>query len=140
MLERVLPYVTVYSKSADVDVLLAAPEVVAALPGMTAEAMNDFLKKRASLPRDQEAIAAALGPAAKGAGILPDAKAFRVVTAIRFDNGRRAAIEAVIRLSRAGGKNAGDNADGKDNEPYKILSWQDQTETGVRPLRQAGRG
>jgi general secretion pathway protein K len=153
MIERVLPYVTVFSKSADVDVLLAPPEVVAALPGMTPEVLNDFLKQRPSLPRDQKAIAAALGPAAKAAGTLPDAKAFRVLTTIRFDNGRRTSTEAVILLGSAEGKNKNSaqgqgstntntntNTTDKDNkEPYKILSWQDETETGTRPPRQASR-
>ncbi len=125
MVERALPFLTVYSKSADVDVLLAPAEVVAAVPGMTPEALSNFLKQRASLPRDQKAIAAALGPAKAGA-TLPEAKAFRVVTTIRFDNGRRTSTEAVISL-------------GQDKEPYSVLSWQDQGETGIRSSRQAGR-
>jgi general secretion pathway protein K len=137
LVERALPFVTVYSKSADVDVLLAAPEVVAAVPGMTPEALNDFLKQRASLPRDEKAIAAALGPA-KDAAKLPEPKAFRVTTMIRFDNGRRASSEAVIALSDSS-KDPGKNKDGDNKDPYKILSWQDQAETGSRPLRQAGR-
>jgi hypothetical protein len=37
------------------------------------------------------------------------------------------------------GKDQGKGQDGKDKEPYKILSWQDQVETGNRPSRQAGR-
>lgn len=126
MIERALPFLTVYSKSADVDVLLAPAEVVAAVPGMTPEALNDFLKQRASLPRDQKAVAAALGPARAGA-TLPEAKAFRVVTTIRFDSGRRTSTEAVISL----GQN-------EDKEPYNVLSWQDQTETEIRSSRQAG--
>jgi general secretion pathway protein K len=128
MVERALPYLTVYSKSADVDVLLAPPEVVAALPGMTPEALNDFLKQRSSLPRDPKAIAAALGPAAKAAAAMPEPKAYRVVTALRFDNGRRSLTEAVISLGKE-----------KDKEPYNVLSWQDQAEAGARPLKQAGR-
>jgi len=128
MVERALPYLTVYSKSADIDVLLAAPEVVAALPGMTPEALNDFLKQRPSLPRDQKAVAAALGPVK--AATLPDAKAFRVLTTMRFDNGRRSSTEAVISLS---------HDKDKDKEPYSVLSWQDQAEIGDRPVRRAGR-
>jgi general secretion pathway protein K len=126
MVERALPFLTVYSKAAEVDVLLAPAEVVAAVPGMTAEALNEFLKERTSLPRDQKAIAAALGPA-KAAATLPEAKAFRVVTAIRFDNGRRTSTEAVISLGQD-----------KDKEPYNVLFWQDQAETGTGPSRQAG--
>ena len=126
MVERALPFVTVYSKSADVDVLLAQPEVVAALPGMTPEALNDFLKQRPALPRDPKAIAAALGPA-KGAATLPEPKAYRVVTAIRFDNGRRTSTEAVVALGRE-----------KEKVPYNVLSWQDQTESGFRSAGRAG--
>jgi general secretion pathway protein K len=118
-----------------VDVLLAPPEVIAALPGMTPEVLNDFLKQRPSLPRDQKAIAAALGPA-KDAARLPDSKAFRVLTTLRFGNGRRTSSEAVISLSSSQGKDAKDAK--ADKEPYKVLSWQDQVETAGRPLRQAG--
>jgi general secretion pathway protein K len=135
IVERVLPFVTVFSKSADIDVLLASPEVIAALPGMTPEVLNGFLKQRASLPRDQKAIAAALGPA-KDAATLPDAKAFRVLTTLRFGNGRRTSSEAVISLGSAQGKDAKDDKGSK--EPYSVLSWQDQVEPVVRSLRQAG--
>jgi general secretion pathway protein K len=102
LVERVLPYVTVFSGSADVDVLIAPPEVIAALPGMTPEVLNDFLKQRPSLPRDQKAIEAALGPA-KDAAKLADTKAFRVLTALRFENGRRTSSEAVISVNSAKG-------------------------------------
>ncbi|MGA9303244.1 MAG: hypothetical protein WBW45_23745, partial [Bradyrhizobium sp.] len=156
LVERVLPYVTVFSKSADVDVLLAPPEVIAALPGMTPEGLNDFLKQRPSLPRDQKAVAAALGPAVKAAGSLPETKAFRVLTTIRFDNGRGTSTEAVILLGRAEVKDKGkdgakdntkdntkdhtkDNNDSaKDKEPYRILSWQDRAESLTRSSRRAG--
>jgi general secretion pathway protein K len=147
-----LPYVTVFSRSADVDVLIAAPEVIAALPGMTPEALNDFLKQRSSLPRDKAAIAAALGPA-KAAGILPQTKSFRVLTTLRFDNGRRMSSEAVIALTAEKGKEQDKNKDtgrssnnnsdkvntkDKDKGPYTILSWQDDVETGTRSVRRAG--
>ena len=153
MVERALPYVTVFSKSADVDVLLAPPEVIAALPGMTPDVLNDFLKQRPSLPRDQKAVAAALGPAVKAAGSLPETRAFRVLTTIRFDNGRRTSTEAVILLASAKDKDKGNTKDstevkdkgnggGKDSakgkEPYRILSWQDQVESLTRPSRRAG--
>jgi general secretion pathway protein K len=140
MVERALPYLTVFSRSADVDVLIAAPEVIAALPGMTPEALNNFLKQRSSLPHDKAAIAAALGPA-KAAGTLPQAKSFRVLTALRFDNGRRTSSEAVIALTAEKGKeqdkNKSNNKD-KDKGPYTILSWQDDVETGTRLLGRAG--
>lgn len=127
IVERALPYVTVFSKSAEIDVLLAAPEVIAALPGMTPEVLDDFLKQRPSLPRDSKAVAAVLGPA-KAAATLPEPKAYRVLTAVRFDNGRRSSTEAVITLGRE-----------KDKDPYKVLAWQDPAEAGDRPVRRAGK-
>jgi general secretion pathway protein K len=138
LVERALPYLTVFSKSADVDVLIAPPEVIAALPGMTPEVLNDFLKQRPSLPHDQKAIAAALGPVK---ATLPETKAFRVLTSLRFDNGRRASSEAVISLARAKGDDKSNDKSSKDEDkrPYSILSWQDQVETASRPLKQAGR-
>jgi general secretion pathway protein K len=122
LLDRALPFVTVFSGSTNVDVLIAAPEVIAALPGMTPAALNDFLKQRASLPRDQTAIAAALGPA-KASATLPKSKSFRVLTTLQFDNGRRTASEVVITL-------------GGDKDPFHVLSWQDDV-TGLRSRKLA---
>jgi general secretion pathway protein K len=116
LVDRVLPFVTIFGGSPNVDVLIAPPEVIAALPGMTPLALNDFLKRRSELPREQSAIAAALGPARANATI-PQSKSFRVLTTLRFDNGRRATSEAVIAL-------------GGDKEPFHVLSWQDDSETG----------
>jgi general secretion pathway protein K len=141
LVERALPYVTVFSKSADVDVLIAPPEVIAALPGMTPEILNNFLKQRPSLPHDQKAIVAALDPVK---ATLPETRAFRVLTTLRFDNGRRTSSEAVILLGNAKGSDkantsASDKGKDEDKRPYSILSWQDQVETVSRPLKQAGR-
>jgi hypothetical protein len=89
------------------------------------------------LPHDQKAIAAALGPVK---ATLPETKAFRVLTSLRFDNGRRASSEAVISLVRAKGDDkSNDKGKDEDKRPYSILSWQDQVETASRPLKQAGR-
>ena len=141
LVERALPYVTVFSKSADIDVLIAPPEVIAALPGMTPEILNNFLKQRPSLPHDQKAIVAALDPVK---ATLPETRAFRVLTTLRFDNGRRTSSEAVILLGNAKGSDkantsASDKGKDEDQRPYSILSWQDQVETVSRPLKQAGR-
>jgi general secretion pathway protein K len=111
LVERALPFVTVFSGSSGVDVLTAAPEVVAALPGMTSAGLGDFLKVRDGLPRDEAAIGAALG-SASAAATVQQSKSFRVLTTIRFANGRRIIAEVVIAL-------------GGENEPYRILSWQD---------------
>jgi general secretion pathway protein K len=135
MVERALPFFTVFSKSADVDVLLALPEVIAALPGMTPEALNEFLKTRSSLPRDQKAIRTAFG-SAKVTVNLPQPKSYRVVTTLRLDNGRRAVSEAVIALGSP--KDDKDKDKDQDKKPYRVLSWQDEIPAAARPLRQAG--
>jgi general secretion pathway protein K len=124
LVERALPFVTVFSGSPSVDVLIASPEVVAALPGMTTSGLSDFLNTRAGLPHDEAAVGAALGPA-KAAATAQQSKAFRVLTAIAFANGRRTAAEAVIAL---GGK----------EEPYRVLSWQDDVVPPVRASTRAG--
>ena len=119
LVERAMPFVTVFSGRREVDVLDAAPEVVASLPEMTPALLETFLKQRARLPRDIKSIANVLGPAQAGATV-EGSDAVRVRTTIAFDNGRQAATEAVILLD------AGD-------DPYRILSWRDDAEiTAVR--------
>ncbi|HYA74083.1 MAG TPA: type II secretion system minor pseudopilin GspK, partial [Roseiarcus sp.] len=63
LVERALPYVTVFSGAAGVDVMVAPPEVIAALPGMTPLKLKQFLGDRGSLVNDAAALSAALGGA-----------------------------------------------------------------------------
>ena len=118
LIERAMPFVTVFSGRPDINALDAAPEVVASLPGMTPATLDAFLKQRAHLPRTINAIAEVLGPAQTGASIQ-GSDAVRLRTTVAFDNGRQAATEAVILLD------AGD-------EPYRILSWRDEAERSSR--------
>jgi hypothetical protein len=84
---------------------------------------------------------------------LPQAKSFRILTALRFGNGRRMSSEVVIALSADKAKeqannnnnnnnnakaNNNDKANNKDKGPYTILSWQDDVEIATRSLRQTG--
>jgi general secretion pathway protein K len=114
LVDLAMPFITVFSGQSEISVLDAAPEVIAALPGMTPAIYEQFLKQRAILPRDDKAIADALGEARKSAKSQGGAT-IRVVTEIQLDNGRRALNEAVILLE------SGDS-------PYKILSWRDDAE------------
>jgi general secretion pathway protein K len=114
--ERAMPFVTVYGGRRQINVLDAAPEVIASLPDMTPALLETFLKLRPSLPRDIKSVADALGPAGAGASV-EGSNAVRVRTSIAFDNGRQAATEAVILLLDA------------DDDPYRILSWRDDAET-----------
>ena len=110
LVERALPFVTVFSGAPSVDVLNAAPEVVAALPGMTPLVLKQFLNDRGSLPNDPTAIATALG-GAKGSATRQKSQAYRLRVRVRFPNGREAASDVVISLSG-------------DEDPYRVLSWQ----------------
>lgn len=112
LVERALPFVTVFSGASGVDVLTAAPEVVAALPGMTPLLLRQFLSDRGSLSNDPTAIATALG-GAKGSATTQKSQAYRLKIRVRFANGREAASEVVISL-RA------------DEDPYHVLSWQNE--------------
>jgi general secretion pathway protein K len=112
LVERALPFVTVFSGAPGVDVLNAAPEVIAALPGMTPLVLKRFLNDRGSLPNDTTAIEAALG-GAKGNAIVLKSQAYRLRVRLRFPNGQRAGSEVVISLSG-------------DGDPYRVLSWQNE--------------
>ncbi|WP_316189398.1 type II secretion system protein GspK [Bradyrhizobium sp. SZCCHNRI2013] len=127
LVDKAMSFVTVFSGRREIDALEAAPEVVAALPGMTQEQLKSFLDQRAGLRRDVRSLNAALGPARAGA-TLEVADAVRVWVTIGFDGGRRAATEAVILLG-----------DGED--PYRVLAWRDDVNTPgmLRPTGKAPR-
>jgi general secretion pathway protein K len=112
LVERALPFVTVFSGAAGVDVLNAPPEVVAALPGMTPLLLRQFLNDRGSFTNDPNAIAAALGEA-KANATTEKSQAYRLRIRLRFPNGREAGAEVVISLRG-------------DEDPYRVLSWQSE--------------
>lgn len=101
LVDRALPFVTVFNGSSDVDATIAAPEVVAAF----------------SKGGNATSLLASADPSAAQKSEAPVAKSpcYRVETTIGFANGRRATSEVVIVL--------GDKA-----EPYRVLSWQDDIE------------
>jgi general secretion pathway protein K len=110
LVERALPFVTVYSGRPQVNVLDAAPEVIAALPGMTQDRLNEFLLQRQASPD-----AKLLLPAdAQQYATLEGSKAFRVKVRIAFDDGHRDSAEVVILLFEEG------------DQPFAILSWRDE--------------
>ncbi|MBV8698030.1 MAG: general secretion pathway protein GspK [Bradyrhizobium sp.] len=123
LVARALPHLTVFSGAAGVDALTAAPEVIAALPGMTPLLLKQFLDGRGALANDKAAIAAALGPAAASAS-AQQSRAYRIEVRLRFPNGRQTMSEIVIRLGNE-----------KEEDPYRVLSWQND----VPRLRRASR-
>ena len=113
LVERALPFVTVYSGLAQINVADAAPEVLAALPGITPSLLHTILVQRQAPPQNRQALLAMLGPAQTHATI-EGSKATRVRVRIDFDNGRRMNSEVVILVFEGG------------EEPYKVLSWRDE--------------
>jgi general secretion pathway protein K len=114
IVERALPFVTIYSGLKEINVVDGAPEVIAALPDMTPLRLAEFLKQRASLPPDPELVLGALGEKPKGATVA-GSTAYRVRMRITFPDGRQRSSEGVILISGPGGKAA-----------FRVLAWQDE--------------
>ena len=112
LIERAMPFVTVYSGSAQVNVLDAPAEVLAALPGMTPDRLQAVLQQRAATPQNGQILLSLLGQAEANATIESN-KTIRVAVQVRLDNGRQLGSEVVIYVADA------------DNEPYHVLAWRD---------------
>jgi general secretion pathway protein K len=121
IVERMLPFVTVFSNLASINILDAAPQVVAALPGMTPENLQAVLSQRGDPALDPRSL-----PGLTGSGeavTLKGSKAYRITIGVVFDNGRRSAAEVVILLLEDG------------DEPYRVLSWRNGSDGGVEPQK-----
>lgn len=110
--ERILPYVTVFSGKGQVDAVDADPTTLAALPGMTTDILNGVLQERQSAGGTARGLLVALGPARNQAMADPG-NVTRASIVVEMKGGRRVHAEVVIRLR--------DN----DDEPFDILYWQD---------------
>jgi general secretion pathway protein K len=123
LVERAMPFITVYSGKARVNINDAAAEVIAALPGMTPDRVNAFLTQRKLHPDKTQDLLQLLGTAEQYA-TNEGSSAFRVESRIAFDNGRQAHSEVVILLFDQG------------DEPFSVLSWRDDLD-GYRSIDQA---
>ena len=126
VIERALPFLTVYSNRPQVNILEAAPVVVAALPGMTADRVRTILAQRQAFPENGQALLSMLG-AARQYATTEGSKALRVHIQSSFGNGHRMSSEVVILVF--------DNS----NEPYSVLSWQNDLAES-RPTEEIKRG
>ncbi|RXH08736.1 type II secretory protein PulK [Bradyrhizobium guangzhouense] len=108
VIERMLPFVTVFSNMRTVNVLDAAPQVVAALPGMTPETLQRLLRDRADPGVDPQSL---VGLAGSASATIEGAKAYRVTVAAEAPSHRQSSAEIVILLLESG------------DEPYRVLSW-----------------
>jgi general secretion pathway protein K len=111
LIERALPYFTIYSGQRAVDVLSASPQVLAAVPGMT-PALMQSLPTQASAAQ-LGAWRAQLGYAANFLTIGPSS-ADHVDVDVRFPSQRHIRSDAVILVLD------------RDLEPYRVLSWDDE--------------
>src|SRR5262249_17244913 len=118
LVERAMPFVTVYSGLGQVNVLDAAPEVIAALPGMSSGRLNAFLGERESLPPDPQFVVNALGDNQSFA-TTKGGDAYRVRTRVALEDGRQRLSEVVIMMSATLG------------EPYRVLSWRSDVVAGA---------
>jgi general secretion pathway protein K len=112
LVERALPFVTVFSGLASVNIMDAAPTVLAALPGMAPDRLNTVLNQRGSLSATAKSVLPLLGPA-QGGATETGSNATRVTVQVALDKGRRINAAAVILLLQ----------DAPD--PYRVLSWTD---------------
>jgi general secretion pathway protein K len=112
LIERMLPFVTVFNSQAQVDVIDAAPQVIAALPGMTPEIVHAIVAARDAGALDRKSLPGFLAGVGQGAAAADAGKSFRVGVRVAFDNGRRSAAEAVIVVPDDG------------PVPYRVLSWR----------------
>jgi general secretion pathway protein K len=118
LVDRALPFVTVFNGSSGVDPQIAAPEVIAALPKTQANP-TDVLGAGSAVSNGNPGATADSPAPAQGNAPAAKSAAYRIETTINFNDGRRTVSEVVIVL-------------GDKDDPYRVLSWQDDVEPRVR--------
>jgi general secretion pathway protein K len=121
VVEQMLPFVTVFSNLASINILDAAPQVVAALPGMTPELLQEVLAQRGDPALDPKSLLGLTGN--REAATLAGSKAYRIAIAVESGAARRGAAEVVILLLES------------DDQPYRVLSWRNGTDGGTEPQK-----
>jgi general secretion pathway protein K len=102
LVDRALPFVTVFNGTSGVDPEIAAPEVLAALPDKGSDQPKAGLSSDMSGATDAPATDATTAKS----------PCYRIEATVNFNDGRSSASEVVIAL-------------GDKVEPYRVLSWQD---------------
>jgi general secretion pathway protein K len=124
IVERMLPFVTVFSNVAGINVLDAAPQVLAALPNITPESLQSVLLQRADPALDPRAL---IGMAGGEGATLAGSRAYRVSVDAELPDGRRSSAEVVILLLESG------------DEPYRVLSWRNAADGSTAPQKASTR-
>jgi general secretion pathway protein K len=112
---RAKTFLTVHSGVAGVNPLIAAPEVLAALPGMTRERVRTLEGLRGRGPIDPQALADALGEAQQYTVNTPGTATRIRVKAILGDGFTSTSEIVILHYD-------------DDDEPYRILSWEDDVD------------
>jgi general secretion pathway protein K len=120
VIEKMLPFVTVFSNVASVNIADAAPQVLAALPGMSPEKLQEVLAQRADPNADPRSLLSIAG--GEGA-VLTGSKAYRISLGVEFGSVSRNAAEVVILLLDSG------------EAPYRVLSWRNVSDGATAPQR-----
>jgi general secretion pathway protein K len=123
LVERAMPFVTVYSGRPDVNAFHAPPQVIAAVPGIPRERIDAFLKLRQTPQPDWQSALAILG-AGQSSITTAVSDAIRVLVRIDFASGRHAAAEVTILPSEKGG--------------YRTLAWLDGREAPSPEVQTTG--
>lgn len=110
LLDRALPYLTVFSGESQINPLSAPSQVLAAVPGLSAASLQSLLTTRVNAPQD--VVRAQLGGAVNYFTMTPS-NADRVTVDVTFPSGTRYRGQAIILV-----------VDG-DRVPYRVLSWRD---------------
>lgn len=113
IVERMLPFVTVFSNAAKVNVVDAEPQVLAALPNVTPDNLQSALAQRGDPRVDPKSLISILG--GEGA-TLSGSDAYRIAVEVELSDGRRRTAEIVIMLLDS------------TEEPYRILSWRNASD------------
>jgi len=117
LLVRALPLLTVYSGAATINPLIADPDVLAAVPGMTKK-IESAMRAAAAGPRpDSAAVAQAAGPAKDFVNVDPNDNV-RADIVVAFPD-RRVRAEVVLLITDAA------------DESYQILYWRDDFDGGA---------
>ena len=120
IIERAKPFLTIYSGKPQIDVLDAAPEVLAAVPGITPNMLSALAEARRTAA-DPQSLQGVLGVLSSVATI-EGGDTYRVQVRIRYDNGRQEASEVVILT-------------GLPDKPYRVLYWRDSFDASSIPTQ-----
>jgi general secretion pathway protein K len=116
LVDRALPFLTLFSGRSEVNIRVADPIVLSALPNVTPDAVQNVLARRSKGGIDNDALVKLLGGGASDA-VAKSGASYRVNVAVRLENGATGNAEVVILVPGP-----------EDEEPYYVLAWRDASD------------